>query len=1356
MAKASEHPSQTTMGKMMSDYAAALDKTTVVPSSGARPSPPTTALMKLAETFANPTTQANLATFIKSLPANITPGIATVPLTVKGIGVPIGQPQTVSGGIKPAPHRYQIPATATPVAKQPQISPSTIASPMSLEQRLETDPNSLTAQEAAALSRKDYRRWEYRIMGTAEGLALDAEALSLRGELDEMDYNHIIGEIANMVSEHSSKEALARNQAAIERVMAVYHPQPQISPVAKISEGEVSVPTPTPEIASQIAPVEVRAEIAQPSIPDTIISPEDIDWGAWEEHGNEQGVITVRMGKREITYYKDGIERTGVPLQYKGEEKLYVLERVPKEELAEEPTPPPVAEETPPVPKMEIPPSTEESTVVQPMATTMSEKKLISRLGGARQLLTQDYRRIFKDATLDVGHRALIAKNGQSLVIGDNNVASVLTTDETARMLGTTITNTAPPPAGLTSSGEGVTPMTSDVPSYSGSSPMSIQDDELGQKLSPFEETPIEETLKAEELPLEKSIEDLIVAIAKNIPSYRKATLIGNVMDALEADLARTTDKKTRFDIQTKAYQALVDMGIPKEVLKPATLLKKYRELKTERGLEKFVAWVQQQYLKYDNALMIDDIVSLQEEAYHGVYATQLRDIEALMKQYRVGNLSKKHREALEDAISFLQKNPGTEISTDLLNQIAELDKTPLRGLDNDALYTLRQKLQSLIATGKQNYRSWVTRQKAERTSLTQKIVAKSKSLGGLEPLSVKGQMSRFRRGYQESVVLDKTLTPMNYLMDEIGIMDEKRGVDEKFNIFLDQLSNLTKPLKEIATRFHLTNESKRRIKIYQVIRQKRTDLLEPLLIKNNMTEAQAKSLKLTEGEELALAYMDRTYEKIYGLVADYMAENYNVLVPHVDYYAPLLADPDIMHDASVETNTIDFYYRTKNISADSTKTRHAVNYLTTSNAFSDFYGYVTDMTYMLNMGKNIRGIFEAVNSREFAAKAGPLTQGLVLDWLDTMARRGGASGQQRIWVLDILRKNTSVAYMAGKLGSFLIQLTAAADGFQVLGLKYMTEGSAMQMDDRWIEFLRRGAPEVYQDNADPDIDTGTVMKWASDKLYAPLIWMDAKVRRTVYLGSFAQWARKNGLDVETALLGTMDKVRMRQGLQFAREQTSRVQGTSAFKDQPLAISRGRLGNLNKNRSFGKAVMHFQSFNLFRWANIKDTIWTHGLRKGKVGKALGGILWLLLIAALGEALIRRGSKWVLSGGEEKSDTALWKETLRNMVESVPFIGPAMSMMMYGNDPIPVIQAITDASQGIYRTFSTKSGFGKARAVSTAIRGVGAIAGVPGSAQIGEILKYGINALEAESKKSTTPTPLPGLPKRPSIPKPPRP
>jgi hypothetical protein len=331
-----------------------------------------------------------------------------------------------------------------------------------------------------------------------------------------------------------------------------------------------------------------------------------------------------------------------------------------------------------------------------------------------------------------------------------------------------------------------------------------------------------------------------------------------------------------------------------------------------------------------------------------------------------------------------------------------------------------------------------------------------------------------------------------------------------------------------------------------------------------------------------------------------------------------------------------------------------------------------------------------------------------------------------------MLRKNTSVAYMAGKLGSSLIQLTAAADGFQVLGVKYMTEGSAMQMDDQWLEFVRKGAPEVYQDNADPDIDTGTAMKWASDKLYAPLIWMDAKVRRTVYLGSFAQWAKKNNLDVETALDGTMDKTLMREGLQFAREQTNRVQGTSAFKDQPLAISRGRLGNMNKNRSFGKAVMHFQSFNLFRWANIKDTIWTSGLRKGKVGKALSGIFWLMLVAALGEALIRRGTKWIVSGGQEKSDTALWEETLRNMVESVPFVGPAMSMMMYGNDPIPVIQAVTDASQGIYRTFSTKSGFGKARAVSTAIRGVGAIAGIPGSAQIGELLKYGVNAMEKGS------------------------
>jgi hypothetical protein len=896
------------------------------------------------------------------------------------------------------------------------------------------------------------------------------------------------------------------------------------------------------------------------------------------------------------------------------------------------------------------------------------------------------------------------------------------------------ITNTAPLPAGQTTSGEEVTP------SYASNEP-NLSTSGTSQTIPADNDT----------------INRITVAF-----------------DQIEEHLGekKSDVKAVEGTFQSAFAKFLKESGIPKGALSWEQALDWYKASRGEKSFAKRVEMVKRAVAKYNLGIeqkqrtsIITEISSLQAKSKSGVYALAQEELDSLLGKYRKSKLSKKHKASLEASRAYFAEHPDQDLPANLADEISLLDKETLKGMSVKELTDLREKVKGILSSGKEAYREWKKRNELKQTLYKKSVLARAKSLGGATSENIGTVMTRWQKLYQDALAIDETLEPTDVWMNQLGLMNEKRRFDDKYNHFLFVTRHIKSVVADLMAKNRLTMEDRQKIKLFQIVRMGREDLIAPIAEHLKMTVEQASNITLTEGQKEVLSYMDSQYKAYFPIVQDYLARVKNQTIHQEDFYAPLLADPNALGNDTIESNAVTFYHNTKTISADSVRAREQLHYLTTSDAVSDFERYVTDMQYMIEMGELTKRLSEVVVSKEFQAKAGVLGQSILSDWLDTMARRGGASDQQRNRHLDLLRKNTNTGYMTAKLGTVFVQFTAIADGFNEIGIKWMVAGAERQVSPEWRSLMKDFAAEVYGNEADPDFTEPTWWKGLVKGLRTPVVAADAVVRRTVFLGAYARACERLGLAGTVEEFSSSDKEvkqTIREALAEAMQVTRKAQGTSEFKDQPLSISRGRIGDLMKNRSVGKLITQFQSFNFFRFSNIKDTIWTSGIKKGRLDKALGGIFWLLLVASMSEVLLRRGARWISSGGKTSGEatdkitmslkgqiedvfgadpswlTQLTAETFSGLVDNIPFMGQLVGMMMYGKDPLPVADAIIKFSQGMGSIVNGASGTTKLRGVAGVVSAGGALMGVPGSAQVGGTLRDVIVAKKKPKFKFTLP------------------
>ena len=406
----------------------------------------------------------------------------------------------------------------------------------------------------------------------------------------------------------------------------------------------------------------------------------------------------------------------------------------------------------------------------------------------------------------------------------------------------------------------------------------------------------------------------------------------------------------------------------------------------------------------------------------------------------------------------------------------------------------------------------------------------------------------------------------------------------------------------------------------------------------------------------------------------------------------------------------------------------------------------------MLTMGKDIKQYFEIINSEEMREKLGDVGSLIWLQYLDVMARKGGTAGSKQIAVLDTLRKNISAGVLGFRLSSTLVQFSSFADTIATIGGEYAMKGVAnISTSKEWRDFIMDNFPEVRKAVGD-DIAFREFGEGLLDKItrvgMTPLQFLDGIMRSIAAAGAYQKLAEEKGIEIDFKNPDT-------QLVQEATKLMRKSQGSSFFKDQPLAISAG-LG-LTGNKSLNKTLLTFQSFMLNRWDNFKRQFWRLGIKEKNYKKAFMSFVWFSIVASAMEEGLRWSTRKIISlftGDDDEEEFV--KNMALNDIQSIPLMGQLASSIMYSSNPVPVINVMNDITKGANYTVNGKTLETKLRGITQLTGGLASLFGrIPGASQASQIIKGIIpDSNETKSELSGLPSlpSLPKLPKLPSLPK----
>jgi hypothetical protein len=179
---------------------------------------------------------------------------------------------------------------------------------------------------------------------------------------------------------------------------------------------------------------------------------------------------------------------------------------------------------------------------------------------------------------------------------------------------------------------------------------------------------------------------------------------------------------------------------------------------------------------------------------------------------------------------------------------------------------------------------------------------------------------------------------------------------------------------------------------------------------------------------------------------------------------------------------------------------------------------------------------------------------------------------------------------------------------------------------------------------------------------------------------------------------------------------------------------------------------------LNRWENIRRQIMDEGLLKKNYKQAFTGVFWLLAVAGALEIGIRRGTDKVLdllAGDNESDDRSFMEEMARNTADVIPIMGSIINSIIYGTNPMPIIQTEEAGFGGIRTAFTGKEPETRAKGVAKLMGAIGKTLGVPGTTQLEDVIKRGIGKEKSPSIKPPKLPRPPKLPKQPKLPKAPK-
>lgn len=581
----------------------------------------------------------------------------------------------------------------------------------------------------------------------------------------------------------------------------------------------------------------------------------------------------------------------------------------------------------------------------------------------------------------------------------------------------------------------------------------------------------------------------------------------------------------------------------------------------------------------------------------------------------------------------------------------------------------------------------------------------------------------------------DLAITPMDTFFDLMdgghskfdgpNFRNIKKTLDVDYQSYLKMTSKHIDSAVQMAHDLKLNDQNFERIGVHAARMQEGGF---QKLLDTELTKQQIDKIELTENEMKFYKMMRRVFDELRPDVAETMKNVWNQPLKQVDNYVSFMTDFDKMSDSEIFSrigeNAPEFTKPTKNVEKGFTKERKGGFQPIKLNAMDIFLKHVDNVGYLVNMSRDLKMISEIINSPEYGKAAGDLGQTITKEWLDLMARKGGLAGDHRIAILDTLRRNFGLAQLGLNVTSALIQPTALMDGAAVIG-NYAFDGMYKVATDKSVrQFIMDNMPELKRRIGDDPafVDFGgKFMKKLQEKSYAPLKFFDGITAQGVAWGAYLQKMKELRLPVDL-------EIPNKDALEYAQKIVRVTQASGSFKDEPLAISRGKLTG---NRSFDKALLQFQNFMLTRWNIIRNYLWRANIeggrgsdRSSKDFKKSFTAAFMIILALLLETQARRGIKSgtdKLFGKEQELKNDFSNDFWQNAVSSIPFVSQIISTVIYNDSIIPAASFLRNFSSGTTQVGAKKPET-QAKGIVNLASAFGQAAGIPGTAQASKIAK----------------------------------
>jgi len=676
------------------------------------------------------------------------------------------------------------------------------------------------------------------------------------------------------------------------------------------------------------------------------------------------------------------------------------------------------------------------------------------------------------------------------------------------------------------------------------------------------------------------------------------------------------------------------------------------------------------------------------------------------------------------------------ELPIRIIKALEILSRKPFEQVSLSELENLRTEIDLLEQLGKTKFKTFKALYENEKALMKEAIISGTKSIDKIPEItaSVGEELTKtdkirniLGKSINEFRRIDKVILPMDVIFDMLdGAKSAYMGansllikgkLDYDYGNYLTLRNELEKPVVDLVEKKNITEKQLDRIGFYAAkVQENGVEKLVAL----GYSESYIKNFTLTSAEMSVYTEMRKTLDELRPKIAELMRVVYNQPVGKVENYFSFLTDWDAMSESEVFQRVGDgvdeFGRSTKQTEKGFTKSRTDIKgtQKIRLDALGIFRRHIDNATYLIEVSRDIKMAFEIINSPEYKEAAGDTGQLLALEWIDLMARKGGAMGATQVRLLDMLRKNMGMATLGFKISSTLIQPTSILNGAGYIGQWAFKGAKDIATNEKWREFVMK-FPEIEarvgDDPAFLDFQgkAGGLAFWGLQKL-------DSLAASSVAAGAYRQKMHEMNKQLDFNVVN-------KKAMEYAQWVVRKSQASMFFKDLPLAISRG---SLTGNRSVDKAIFQFQTFVLNNWATIRYDMAELGIRAETRKERLGAankLLWLLISSAAATGLRMGANKIVdfLSGEEDKEDDEFKKKMMWDLIGNIPFLGQLISVLMYGGNAIPSLEFLRTANRATQRL--------KSRTPSTKKKGVinlfetfGQLLGAPGSAQISDILE----------------------------------